>query len=531
MSKGKALGLFLGVVTGFLINWAAAPVIGVPTIFRTPSVAFAPIDTTYYFDHRFVYLVPTIDTVMEVVNTSGAVVDSFAGTIPNRDSIPFGTLGRLLDGPSDQGLFITHNWTVPQVGVLDSLEVDSVYTSWSLLDTVAYFIAIEGFPLDTPGPPQQPPGNITPDPVTNLVLTADTTINSIVANWTESADSYQVVSGYNSGPGADITDSTDAPPQAHIVTVDSLYFMCVRAFAGDSISDSRCDIIQYTTPPPGPPPDDNEPAGMTEMFGSNSNFPGDIAGPNKFSFVERPEYDPHGMRVSPEGAQNGRAESVDPTTLGIGAPNSPAPVGGDLVFAGKFPEGHTTGGAPYNYTYLRNWAGQTQRKTMYVRFYMYIDPDFVFHPTTTKGFWMSQDNYTNHFIGLSKNCCKGWALHLQFKLNPSEIPTNVNYGNDPGGFVHPINDIPKGVWFKVEFLFVANSADFVHDGIYRFWKDGVLTVETDTVYYFEQNDTNKTFTSWRHGPTWGGGIDVDVPADQYLLMDDLYISYKSSLEP
>ncbi len=263
MSKEKRLGLFLGIVTGFILSWAGAPVIDIPAIFT--SEAFAPAETTYFFDHRFVYLVPTIDTVMEVVNTSGTVVDSFAGTIPNQDSIPFGTLGRLLDGPTNQGLFITHNWTLPQVDVLDSLEVDSVYTSWSLVEIPAYLILIEGFPLDTPGPPQQPPGNITPDPVTNLVLTADTSITSIVANWTESVDSYQVISGFNSGPGADINDSTDAPPQAHTVTVDSLYFMCVRAFAGDSISDSRCSTIQYTGP--GPPPSGNDPV-FTEDFES-----------------------------------------------------------------------------------------------------------------------------------------------------------------------------------------------------------------------------------------------------------------------
>lgn len=257
--------LFAGVIIGFMAIWAGSPVVPEQIFERVEYPVFVmtlvPAETTYFSDHRFVYLTPTIDTMIMELNTSGTIVDSFAATIPNLDSIPQATLGELLIGPINQGLFITHDWTVPQVDVLDSLQVDSVYSNWALTDTPAYLIPIKGFPQDTPGVPPQPPGNVTPDPVTNLLVTADTGNTRLVITWTETVDSYQVVSGLNAG-GEEDTMEVAAPPAHRTVTVDGTYYGCTRAFDGDSISDARCNQVVYNSTPPDPPPP--PPGGLTD---------------------------------------------------------------------------------------------------------------------------------------------------------------------------------------------------------------------------------------------------------------------------
>lgn len=254
----KLTTLFVSVLMGFLVIWAASPVTDSQ---RFVSSSMAPAETTYFFDDRFVYLTPTLDTWVLEHDASGAITDSFFATIANTDSVPLAAIGELLVGPSDQGLFITHDVTIPQVSVLDSLQVDSVYSSWSLTHAKAYLIPIEGFPQDTPGIPQQPPGNITPDPVTNVVVTADTGNQLLTTTWTETVDSYRVITGLNAG-GEEDTQFVAQAPSSRGVTVDGDYFGCVVAYDADSLSDARCNQADYNSTPPDPPPP--PPGGLTD---------------------------------------------------------------------------------------------------------------------------------------------------------------------------------------------------------------------------------------------------------------------------
>jgi len=269
-----------------------------------------------------------------------------------------------------------------------------------------------------------------------------------------------------------------------------------------------------------PLPYPNEPLGMTEMYAFNTNFT-DQAGPNNFSFIDHLTQDPFGWR---------RAGSTNPLNFFAGDPRDIGfplpPSGSDTVAVGRWPLNFGVGSAPFSYEYNRSWAGQPQRASMYWSVWMYIDPAFTWHPTTTKGFWVSQNQSNNHFVYLSKDSSVYFGMFLQFNDGPPDglVSSNVRY---PG---LPLANIPIGRWFRAEWLFVANSGPGVKDGKYRVYFDGIeqKIASVDTVYYFDSADNDRAFSTARWNPTWGGGQNLPVPQEQYILIDDWYVSTSSN---
>jgi len=320
---------------------------------------------------------------------------------------------------------------------------------------------------------------------------------------------------------------------------DSVIFLSYDTLAlavlDSAVVDSFYTAWSITEPPaylaqvarhagPHEPPGTREPAGMIDMFGNNANHPGDIDGPDEFNSIDYIAYDPQGMRGTEAGIAGGKLSTGNPTALGIGAPLPPT--GSQSVLIGKWPAGFGTGQAPFDISYERNWTVNPPRKSMYWSMYMYIDDAFELHPNSTKAFWVSQNQNNNHVVMMARNGQSGFGILLQFNDGPpdGEVSNNVDYG---GMWATDILAL-RGSWFLIEFLFVANSANTVHDGKYRVWIDGVEKVSHDTVYYFDSADSDKAFSLAKWNPTWGGGCDCDVQQDQYILIDDWYVSVSDS---
>ncbi len=96
----------------------------------------------------------------------------------------------------------------------------------------------------------------------------------------------------------------------------------------------------------------------------------------------------------------------------------------------------------------------------------------------------------------------------------------------PSGPNHLVDvGISKGEWHTYEFHFVANTPG-VYNGLYRMWTDGVLVHEATDIGYFDTGITAK-FDTLYFNPTYGGGSNP-VPADQYLDIDEWYMSGRIS---
>jgi hypothetical protein len=82
--------------------------------------------------------------------------------------------------------------------------------------------------------------------------------------------------------------------------------------------------------------------------------------------------------------------------------------------------------------------------------------------------------------------------------------------------------VTRNQWTNIEVYMRVNTGSN-HDGIVKIWQDGNLTINLSNVEFVTASDShNWQRVAWN--PTWGGGCSGTVPADQYMWMDDVYIS-------
>jgi hypothetical protein len=82
--------------------------------------------------------------------------------------------------------------------------------------------------------------------------------------------------------------------------------------------------------------------------------------------------------------------------------------------------------------------------------------------------------------------------------------------------------VARNQWTNIEVYMKVNTGSN-HDGIVKIWQDGTLTINVNNVEFVTAGDSH----AWERvawNPTWGGGCSGTVPADQYMWMDNAYIS-------
>ena len=82
--------------------------------------------------------------------------------------------------------------------------------------------------------------------------------------------------------------------------------------------------------------------------------------------------------------------------------------------------------------------------------------------------------------------------------------------------------VTRNQWTNIEVYMKVNSGSN-HDGIVKIWQDGVQTINLSNVEFVSSGDSH-TWERVAWNPTWGGGCSGTVPANQYMWMDNVYIS-------
>jgi len=82
--------------------------------------------------------------------------------------------------------------------------------------------------------------------------------------------------------------------------------------------------------------------------------------------------------------------------------------------------------------------------------------------------------------------------------------------------------VTRNQWTNIEAYMKVNTGSN-HDGIVKIWQNGVQTINVTNVEFVTASDSH-TWERVAWNPTWGGGCSGTVPANQYMWMDDVYIS-------
>jgi len=275
--------------------------------------------------------------------------------------------------------------------------------------------------------------------------------------------------------------------QNGVVTAVSPGTANIRAVT--AITVVTADIIPDPAPTPDPIPSGptNEPSGLA------------LIGERPFNSVdENPLFDDH---------DNGSLRFTTDET----APFSPPNVGQAF-----YPAGFTSKGIGVGESNI-SFSG---KRYLYVRWYLKYS-----------------SNWYGHDSGNNKN-----AFIWSNGSNPSLVFENLcqGYGEMVPGFVgqdivHPLADeidwrpniVPsarfiRGQWHQVELYVVGNTSGNA-DGSIAWWLDGVKIGEVLNLR-FNSGATN--WTMFKNCSTWGGVGGPNVPADQYLNVDHVYVSGK-----
>jgi hypothetical protein len=73
---------------------------------------------------------------------------------------------------------------------------------------------------------------------------------------------------------------------------------------------------------------------------------------------------------------------------------------------------------------------------------------------------------------------------------------------------------------------VNTASSTATDGQLYWWMDGHAVGSATNIAWNGPSDVN-TWTQYMWEPIWGGGAS-SIPADQYMYMDDLYVSGRNN---
>ncbi len=194
-----------------------------------------------------------------------------------------------------------------------------------------------------------------------------------------------------------------------------------------------------------------------------------------------------------------------------------APTGAGSVGQITFPAGFAGGAAPA--FAAREQLPQDRRfRTTYVSYWVKISANWYGHSVVNKiGFvWIGGKPKCDPAI---KGAGTG-PLYFQMRLQNLAGQPDVNLPNNlgPGAFA-------RGQWHHVELVLQANTAGTAApNGQAHWWLDDQPVGSATNIAWVGagESDTWEAFSWW---PVWGG-LGQNVPADQYMWMDQYYASGK-----
>ncbi len=194
------------------------------------------------------------------------------------------------------------------------------------------------------------------------------------------------------------------------------------------------------------------------------------------------------------------------------APSSPS-----RVLRGIFPEGFEGGNAPFSTGYQLEGSNRFPR--VYVCQWTKHSSNFVNHPTGSKHLWFMLEG-VSAWNGATSVYSAHDGSNMRVQINLQNQPWGNRNLTPNRGTNQYIQDF-LGKWVKYEYLLELNR-DGAYDGRVRVWINGDLILSYDDVKFLESGDP-RYFTRVRWQPTYGG-VDHEVPNEQYQDMDHIYIS-------
>ncbi len=253
----------------------------------------------------------------------------------------------------------------------------------------------------------------------------------------------------------------------------------------------------------------NEPIGYTQVYSNPMSVVPPLGSLDSYGFRR---YENNGNQLSI--ATNGSGNESDPNYMRV-----------------KFPTGHA-GGADYAtpFTAGTNFQSGGAKTGLYARVRFKLDASWTDNGNTgTKFFFIDQTDtggfspINNHYIALTDT----GDLSPRFGIQRNGWTySGVSSYNIPAGSP---GTLTKGAWHTLEFQCIANTivagVSETNDGTVRMWVNGTLWVEDTAVCLFHRGMTVGWKEFW-FNPTYGGGLN-NVPADQYLDLDHMYVSVKA----
>ena len=214
----------------------------------SPIESITAVDTVTYADKRIVY----------TVGTDTATVNGQLRRLPILTDAPAGARFRAFwKTPLYDSVMLLTGDTF-SMSPTDSATVTARAKAWGVPDPFVITLVWH----DSAGGPAP-----LPDPVTNfaLVMANDT----LVASWTETADTYQVMGGLETlGSGEDYTDTVGGiGTNKQVVATFGNYWTCTRTLIATLLSDSRCNNVNYDSVGGEPPPSANDPVFVENFEG------------------------------------------------------------------------------------------------------------------------------------------------------------------------------------------------------------------------------------------------------------------------
>jgi hypothetical protein len=197
-----------------------------------------------------------------------------------------------------------------------------------------------------------------------------------------------------------------------------------------------------------------------------------------------------------------------------------APMSPSKVAACLFPKGFVGGGGPIN---ILRPIGKPE---FYTHFALKVSDNWYGHPVGVKLFFIR-----NTIAGQEKGdivffIAGAGSNPLSFEIRTQNVVDGgKNYAGkdlkDPNGPNPAI--LTRGRWHGIEVRLVSDSAPGKSDGQIHVWVDDVKTHELTNVSLLRLGaDRVQDVFQWN--PTYGGGNQASVPADQYQYIDHIYVS-------
>jgi len=263
--------------------------------------------------------------------------------------------------------------------------------------------------------------------------------------------------------------------------------------------------VTVTTPPPPPPGGSNEPTGMTVITDRPFNS-------------TTPTYTP-----GEAGWEDWSGTTYLTIVQDATAPKSPSNVA-QLRYPAGYAGGNAPGGAEYN---LR--SGGRSPTTLYISLWVKLSSNWYGNVSSVNKVchvWISGLNRVVASATGEANNPLVPQIRLQTLggqysdgVNPPAEDANLN----PNVAGQTNVKIVRGQWYKWEIVIYGGTPGAAN-GTVDWWINGAKVGHYVNIPYIPPGGSS-TWDIFKWDPTWGG-IGGNIPADQFMFMDHIYISGK-----